>query len=159
MDRSDPSPPANTAEGQPRLPCVCHAVRRADRALSRLYDDALRPSGLATTQYSLLSTLARAPAPLSHSQLAAAQLMAGTTLSRNLAPLVRDGLVRIDPGLDRRTRFVSITPEGLAEIERARPLWQSVQAHVVAEFGDERSRRLLAELSELVAQLRKRTKE
>ncbi|MCC7022066.1 MAG: MarR family transcriptional regulator [Thermomicrobiales bacterium] len=129
------------------------AVRRADRALNRLYDEALRPSGLATTQYALLSTLARAGRPLLHSDLAERQEMAGTTLSRTLKPLARDGLVRIEPGDDRRTRLVAITPAGEAALERARPLWHAVQGRVVADVGEARAERLLAELGNLVARL------
>lgn len=134
--------------------CVCTAVRRADRVLNRLYDEALRPSGLATTQYALLSTLAQAGQPLPHSELAGMQEMAATTLSRNLKPLVRDGLVRIEPGEDRRTRFVAITAEGDALLARARPLWRSVQDDLVANVGEERVDRLLEELAALVARLR-----
>lgn len=137
-----------------RSRCVSTSVRRVDRTLNRLYDDALRPSGLATTQYALLSMLARADAPVAHSRLASAQEMAGTTLSRNLKPLVRDGLVRIEPGQDRRTRYVAITPAGEAVLERARPLWRSVQERVIAEVGDDRVERLLGELTELLERLR-----
>src|ERR671916_514637 len=98
--------PEPQSAAKPRPTCVCTAVRRVDRALNRLYDDALRPSGLVTTQYALLSTLARVQSPLLHSQLAEAQVMASTTLTRTLKPLVRDGLVRIESGDDRRTRYV-----------------------------------------------------
>jgi DNA-binding MarR family transcriptional regulator len=134
--------------------CVCTAVRRVDRVLNRLYDEALRPSGLATTQYALLSTLSRAGGPLPHGELAAMQEMAGTTLSRNLKPLVRDGLVRIEPGNDRRTRHEAITEAGQAVLEEARPLWHSVQARVVAEVGEERVERLLTEIADVAGHLR-----
>jgi DNA-binding MarR family transcriptional regulator len=112
-------------------------VRRVDRVLNRLYDEALRPSGLATTQYALLATLSRAGRPLPHGELAAMQEMAGTTLSRTLKPLIRDGLVRIAPGADRRTRRVAITRAGEAALDKARPLWRSAQERVVAEMGEE----------------------
>ena len=146
--------PATAASGPPAVACVCTAVRRAGRALTRRYDEALRPSGLATTQYALLSTLARAGGPLPHHRLAAMQEMAGTTLSRNLKPLERQGLVRVAAGDDRRTRFVAITAEGEAALARARPLWRSVQAEVVAELGEERAARLLAELADLLDRIR-----
>jgi DNA-binding MarR family transcriptional regulator len=149
-ETADPIPAPRPATS----PCVCSAVRRADRALNRLYDDALRPSGLATTQYALLSILSRAGRPMPHGELANRQEMAATTLSRTLKPLVRDGLVRIEPGKDRRTRNVAITPDGEAALARARPLWQSVQQRVVADVGQERVDRLLAELADLVAHLR-----
>ncbi len=138
----------------PASPCVCTAVRRVDRVLNRMYDEALRPSGLATTQYALLSILSRVGRPLPHGELAAMQEIAGTTLSRNLKPLVRDGLVRIQPGDDRRTRHVAITEAGQAVLEEARPLWQSVQARVVTEAGEERVERVLAELAGLLGTLR-----
>ncbi len=147
--------PESTAVPQPHASaCVCSAVRRVDRALNRLYDEALRPSGLATTQYALLSTLSRAGRPLPQGELAAQQEMAGTTLSRTLKPLARDGLVRIVPGEDRRTRYVAITEAGEAALEEARPLWRSVQEHVVTEVGPERVERLLAELAEVTGRLR-----
>ncbi len=151
-------PPESEAGPAPdagsRTRCVCTAVRRVDRVLNRLYDEALRPSGLATTQYALLSTLSRAGRPLPHRELAAMQEMAGTTLSRNLKPLARDGLVRIAPGDDRRTRYVAITEAGDAVLEEARPLWRSVQERVVANVGEERVERLLGELGELLGDLR-----
>ena len=129
-------------------------MRRADRVLNRLYDEALRPSGLATTQYALLSILSRAGRPLPHGELAAMQEMAATTLSRNLKPLARDGLVRIAPGDDRRTRHVAITEAGETVLEQARPLWRSVQGRLVAEVGEERVERLLAELADVAGRLR-----
>lgn len=148
------SSPAHSATSQPAKACVCTAVRHVDRILNRMYDGALRPSGLATTQYALLSTLSRVGRPILHSELAAMQEMARTTLSRNLKPLVRDGLVRIAAGDDRRTRLVAITEAGQTVLEEARPLWQSVQGRVVAEVGEERVERLLAELADVVGRMR-----
>jgi DNA-binding MarR family transcriptional regulator len=130
-------------------------VRRADRALNRLYDQALQPSGLLTTQYALLSTLARAGEPMLHSALAEAQLMSPATLSRNLKPLQRDGLLRITPGADRRTRYVELTGTGHEALERARPLWRAVQAQVRETAGAERIEVLVRELQGLVADLRR----
>lgn len=138
----------------PTTRCVCTAVRRVDRVLNRLYDEALRPSGLATTQYALLSTLSRAGRPLPHGELAAMQEMAGTTLSRTLKPLARDGLVSVAAGEDRRTRYVAITAAGEAVLTHARPLWRSVQERVVAEVGEAGVERLLGELGAVLGRLR-----
>lgn len=158
MTHSESSSPATasepTSDAWTKSRCVSTSVRRVDRALNRLYDDALRPSGLTTTQYALLSVLARAGTRVPHHRLANAQEMAGTTLSRNLKPLVRDGLVRIEAGADRRTRYVAITADGKAALERARPLWRSVQERVIAEVGDDRVEHLLGELSDLLERLR-----
>lgn len=133
---------------------MCTTVRRADRTLNRLYDEALQPSGLLTTQYALLSTLSRVGKPMLHSTLAEAQLMAPATLSRNLKPLQRDGLVTIAPGDDRRTRYVALTDAGREALEQARPLWRAMQDHVEATVGVERIDSLLKELQSLVATLR-----
>jgi len=120
-----------------------------------MYDEALQPSGLLTTQYALLSALERAGEPMLHSTLAEVQLMSPATLSRNLKPLQRDGLVRIAPGIDRRTRYVELTSEGRAALERARPLWRAVQAEVRQAAGAERIEVLLRELRNLVVDLRR----
>lgn len=136
------------------LPCFCTSVRRVDRLLNRIYDDALRPSGLATTQYALLATLARASGSLAHGHLAHRQEMAGTTLSRNLKPLLRDGLVTVRPGADRRTRLVTITPRGEEILAQARPLWRAAQARVVASVGEPEAVHLLEDLTNLMDRMR-----
>ncbi len=151
LNRALTGPPADP----PASPCVCTTVRRADRALNRMYDEALQPSGLLTTQYALLSTLARAGEPMLHSALAEAQVMSPATLSRNLKPLQRDGLLRIAPGEDRRTRYVELTSAGHEALERARPLWRAVQAQVRETAGPERIEGLLRELQGLVVDLRR----
>jgi len=139
--------------------CVCTAVRRADRTLSRIYDEALRPSGLVTTQYSLLSIISRAPGLLTLGELAGAQAMDRTTLTRNLHPLERDGLVQVGSGRDRRTRVVSLTPHGQATLDNARPLWRSAQARIAHDAGSDRVDHLLAELAELVARIQPTAKD
>jgi DNA-binding MarR family transcriptional regulator len=141
-------------EGGSALPCFSTTVRRADRLLNRIYDDALRPSGLATTQYALLATLANSDGSLAHGQLASRQEMAGTTLSRTLKPLLRDGLVAVEPGVDRRTRLVTITPRGEKALAMARPLWSTAQERVFADVGEVGAVHLLEDLAGLIAQLR-----
>jgi DNA-binding MarR family transcriptional regulator len=135
------------------LPCACTSLRKGGRALSRLYDDALDPSGLRVTQYSLLATLARAGS-LSLTALADELVMDRTTLSRNLLPLERAGLVHVAPGTDRRLRFAQLTPVGQERLEAARPLWRAAQDQVTEAFGRERLAALLTEVSAFVATTR-----
>jgi len=138
-----------------RTRCFSTSVRRADRALSRVYDEALRPSGLATTQYSLLSLIHRAPHALSIGELAEVQAMDRTTLTRDLALLARDGLVTISTGeRDRRVRIIALTPAGKEALAAARPLWQAAQARVAAEQGLAEMDSLLDRLAELTARIR-----
>ncbi len=135
----------------PETICACTALKRADRAVSRVYDDMLRPVGLGVSQYSLLSLIARAPGPLTVSDLARAQAMDRTTLSRALAPLRRDGLVKISAGKDRRTRLISLTPAGHERLRAARPLWRAAQTDIERRVGGERLARLMSELADLVS--------
>jgi DNA-binding MarR family transcriptional regulator len=130
-------------------PCVCATLRMATRTVARIYDEALAPYGLRTTQYSILARLeVEGPAPVGH--LAARVVMDRSTLAREAAPLVRAGLVAEEPGRDRRQRLLSLTDEGLARLEAARPGWRVAQRRVRDELGRERTEGLLGELRALV---------
>ena len=95
----------------PSPACTCGRLRRATRALTQLYDDAMAPAGLRVTQFSLLRTLAR-EGPLTISALASRQLLDRTALSRNLDPLLDMGLVEVIRGRDARTKEVAISRKG-----------------------------------------------
>ena len=128
------------------LPCACTALRRSGRALSRLYDEALAETGLRVTQYALLAALARTGL-VSLTVLADELVMDRTTLSRNLIPLEREGLVVLEPGRDRRTRCARLTDEGARRLAAARPYWLAAQEQVTERFGRERLGALVAELA------------
>lgn len=130
--------------------CACFNLRRATRALTQMYDDALRPAGLRTTQFTLLNAI-RIAGPVTVRRLATAVVMDRTTLTRDLRPLERQGLVSIAPGEDRRERRVDLTPKGAQVINRTLPLWERVQTQVTAGLGPERLRRLLGDLTAAVA--------
>ena len=129
-------------------PCACGRLRRAARSLTQLYDDAMAPAGLRVTQFSLLSTLARR-GPTRITELAAAQLLDRTALSRNLDPLAARGLVAIVPGRDARTREVAITPAGKAALRAALPHWERAQSAVAKRLGAARLHALIATLAEI----------
>lgn len=103
--------------------CMCLAVQRAARALARMFDDALRPHDLTNGQFSLLMSLNR-PVPPNLTSVASLLAMDRTTLTAALKPLERRGLVSVaaDPK-DRRGRLLTLTPEGLAVLSRALPVW------------------------------------
>src|SRR5262245_55782527 len=134
-------------------PCVCATLRMVTRAVARVYDRALEPHGLRTTQYSILSRLeVEGPAAVGH--LASRLAMDRSTLAREAAPLVRAGLVAEEPGEDRRRRVLSLTPEGLARLEAARPAWRDAQRAVRDELGYDRVQELLGELRALLGAAR-----
>ena len=118
-------------------PCACSRLRRATRAVTQLYDDALAPIGLRVTQLSLLRTLHR-QGTLRIGELAARNLLDRTALSRNLEPLAKRKLVAVVPGRDARTREVTLTRQGIAAIAAAAPHWDRVQREVARHVGRER---------------------
>src|SRR5215216_421883 len=103
--------------------CACANLRKAARAVTQLFDAALAPSGLKATQFTLLVT-SRLSGEATINGLAERMAMDRTTLSRNLKPLARDGLLEVSPGGDGRTRLVQITSAGERALEEAYPLWQ-----------------------------------
>jgi DNA-binding MarR family transcriptional regulator len=112
--------------------CACKNLRRTARAVTQLYDETLRPSGLRITQFTLLVAVAIGePVPIT--RLADALSLDRTTLARDLKPLTDRGLIEITAGNDRRTRVVRLTGQGRDALGRAYPLWQSAQARIVEE--------------------------
>jgi DNA-binding MarR family transcriptional regulator len=112
--------------------CLCLHVQRAARALSRLFDEALRPVGLTSGQFSLLNALNR-PAPPPIAPVAKLLAMDRTTLTAALKPLERDGLVAIaiDPD-DRRSRLLRLTDKGREVLASAIPIWRDVHGAIEA---------------------------
>jgi DNA-binding MarR family transcriptional regulator len=127
------------------LACVAATLRMAARTITRRYDDALRPSGLRTTQLSMLSRL-REDGPLPVTALANRLALERTTVTRELDTLARRGLVSLATGDDRRTRLAAITADGRAAMRVAVPLWREAQTATDELLGPERVERLLADL-------------
>ena len=130
------------------LPCVCATLRRTTRAIARVYDAALAPFGLRTTEYSLLSRL-ELHGPSALTPFAARLGMDRSTLTRELRPLQASGLVEVARGEDRRQRVARLTPAGEQALAAARPAWLATQAEVAERFGGERTSALLDELRAL----------
>src|SRR6516164_3406612 len=107
-------------------PCLCNALRKASRAVSRLYDEELRGAGMRTTQYSLLRYLQHC-GEVRQRDLGALTSLDETTLTRNLRPLIDAGWVAIRPGEDRREKLVRLTDAGAAKLTEARPAWERAQ--------------------------------
>ncbi|AZO79459.1 MULTISPECIES: MarR family transcriptional regulator [unclassified Bosea (in: a-proteobacteria)] len=116
--------------------CLCLHVQRAARALARLFDEALRPVDLTNQQFSLLMSLNR-PEPPPIGPVASLLGMDRTTLTAALKPLERRGLVVVAAGeKDRRSRLLAITPEGIALLARAMPIWQRTHDAVDAQLAN-----------------------
>ncbi len=130
--------------------CACANLRRAVRVVTQIFDAALAPSGLKCTQFTLLVT-ARLVGEETVNGLAEKMVMDRTTLSRNLKPLVRAGLLETIPGEDNRTRLIRISTEGKRALGQAYPMWEAAQQEVVDALGSERFEALLGNLSRMTA--------
>jgi DNA-binding MarR family transcriptional regulator len=137
-------PESSAAANTPvvRLPCACANLRRAARVVTRYYDAALRPSGLHTSQFTLLQALHYA-ADLSQKQLAELLEIDSTTLTRTLAPLRQKGWLHSGAAEDRRELRLSLTAAGKKKYERALPFWQTAQQGLEQALGKENWNQLM----------------
>lgn len=134
---------------RPLLPCMCASFRRASRALTQLYDQALRPLGLRATQFTVLQALSFA-GEVSQGELAQLLVMDSTTLTRTLGLLRGRGWIFVRTGKDRRERLLRLTASGWRQLRRATPRWKKVQEQLRTAVGTLRWGKLL-QLSNEVA--------
>lgn len=130
--------------------CNCLALRQAARTVTQVYDRALAPAGLRSTQFPILALLERGP--LAMKALASALVMDRATLGHNLRPIEQQGLIAITVAEDRRGRLVALTEAGRARLDAATYLWEAAQATFEDAFGAERAaalRDLLADVTSL----------
>jgi DNA-binding MarR family transcriptional regulator len=125
--------------------CTANNLRKAMRAVSSLFDEAMRPTGLRASQFSVLIALALME-EATVSKLAASLDLDRTTMTRNLAPLERDGLVASAGGEDGRNRHLRLTDKGRTTLAAALSIWEGVQARVVKGLGEARWKGLLRDL-------------
>jgi DNA-binding MarR family transcriptional regulator len=131
--------------------CNCYAVRAAARHVTQCYDQFLAPTRLRTTQFSILAKLKRR-GPLTISELANEMAMDRTTLGRNILPLQRDRLIKIEPSAsDRRMKVLRLTKAGETRLEVARREWSAAQASFEKVFGAARAAELRSLLRAVVA--------
>jgi DNA-binding MarR family transcriptional regulator len=127
--------------------CLCLHVQRAARVLARRFDEAFRALGLTHGQFSLLVSLNR-PLPATIGAVAAVLGMDRTTLTANLKPLERRGLVKVAVAKDdRRSRTLSLTAAGRKLAGAAVPVWRATHAEIEADLAD--AGRLRADLRAL----------
>ncbi len=133
--------------------CPAMRARQASRALGRIFDEALRPLGLQLTQLPLLCAAAMAgEAGASIGTLARGIVIDPTTLTRNIRPLEKAGLLRVARSpQDRRTRMVFLTRAGERMIERTFPAWQRALREANEAFGEQRIGEMRAQLGRIVA--------
>lgn len=135
--------------------CACFDLRKATRAVTRLYDDCLRATGLNITQYSMLRMI-EVEKQITVSTLSRYMVMDQTSITRALAPLERDRLIRSRTGRDRRTRLISLTKKGTNSVADARPHWDKAQRTMLNLIGNQRWKAMRALLRATTRSVRHR---
>jgi DNA-binding MarR family transcriptional regulator len=129
--------------------CLCLHLQRAARALARRFDDALRPLGLTSGQYSMMMALNQ-PAPPTIGVVASILCVDRTTLTAALKPLKRRGLVTVTvDNSDRRSRRLKLTAAGRGLLARAVPVWRRTHAEIDRLVPDDGAERLRCDLRAL----------
>lgn len=135
--------------------CACLHVRRADRQLSQMFDQYVRPLGIRSTQYGMLKCVDGLPDPFI-SDIGRFLSMDQTTVTRNIEKLEKAGLVETGPHPDDpRKKKVELSPTGKDILAKAHPLWEKAQMRVQSRMGEDDYKALLR----LLAKLMQATKE
>ncbi len=128
------------------LPCACANLRRAARAVSQVYDEELRGTGLTIAQFTLLQALTLA-GEITQGGLGRLLVIDSTTLTRTLKPLERKGWIERRMGRDRRERQIMLTRAGRSQFERTVPAWNRAQDRLRRKVGRRKWAKLMQELS------------
>ena len=129
--------------------CTCGELRKATRAITLLYDNAFKSTGLLSTQFNVLQAIYNIDS-IRISDLANKLGMDRTTLTRNLSVLERQGFIKISQGKDQRTRIVTATQKGRSAVSKTILLWNEVQRKVKQEMGENSWRELMQNLGQLL---------
>jgi DNA-binding MarR family transcriptional regulator len=106
--------------------CLGYRTRKLARAVTRLYNDRLRPLGLNLTEMNLLAAIA-AQGSVQPARLGRAMALEKSTLSRNSSRLVERGWVEVRDHPDGRGVLLAVTARGNEMLLRAVPAWEQAQ--------------------------------
>jgi DNA-binding MarR family transcriptional regulator len=135
----------------PTVPCMCASFRRTSRALTQLYEQALRPRGLRASQFTILQALALA-GEVTQGQLGEMLAMDSTSLTRTLAIMGRRGWIVVRRGKDRRERRLQLASGGQTKLRDVQPQWEKVQSRLRRQLSAQTWKNLL-QLTQQVTQV------
>ena len=136
-------------QDNPKNVCACLAIRKAARAVTQFYDSYLQSFGLKPTQHSLLLAAYFADG-ITISDLAHFMVIDRSTLTRNLKPLEKDGLLIVNPEQDRRAKKIVITRKGVTLLKKMTPAWESAQQELNRRIGSTKFGQVLEDMSDIV---------
>lgn len=128
--------------------CNCFNLRRATRAVTQFYDHCLDPCGIRATQFTLLISMGAVSAS-TLTEMASTLVMDRTTLTRNLKPLEKLGLIEMIEPRDKRSKAYALTEKGREVLNKAIPIWQRAQTKIISSISQEKYEYLLKELDGL----------
>lgn len=131
------------------VPCTWFNIRRASRAITQHFDHELHETGLRITQLSILYMLEHS-GPSKLTDIAERLVIDRTTLTRNLKPLIKLGLIRSSNGKDKRTRILGLSKSGTSKLHEALPIWKKANEHFIKGLGFPCWNKLMEELSDAV---------
>lgn len=114
--------------------CAAYQFRRTSRAVARIYDAALAPSGIRSTQFAILTAIAKLQ-PASMSRVGEILVIEPATMTRSLRLLQKEGLIEIAPRGVKRQRLLTLTSKAEKALAAAIPLWRKMQARFIARLG------------------------
>jgi len=129
--------------------CTCFNLRKASRAVTKYFDERLRPAGLRATQFPVLAVTQIRKNP-TYLELSETLVMDPTTVSRTVKDLESKGFLKTEAGADRRERKVSLTTKGAKALKAAFPLWKKAQSNFVELLGETNFKTTLKTINKLV---------
>jgi DNA-binding MarR family transcriptional regulator len=117
------------------LPCACANLRRTARAVTRMYNQELRATGLELTQFTLLMTLS-ITGETTQGKLSDILALDSTSLTRMLKPLIKRGWIQAKTGDDRRQKLLRLSTSGREKFEQSKPDWDRAQKRLQQTLGD-----------------------
>lgn len=113
--------------------CIGARVRLLSRAISRIYDDMIRPHGIKFSQLNIL-TVVTLRGPIQQMEVGRILSLEKSTLSRNVTLMESKGWLQSQSG-EGKNRFLGVTPKGRELLVNAAPDWAKAQAQVTAMLG------------------------
>ncbi|SFH57978.1 MarR family winged helix-turn-helix transcriptional regulator [Planctomicrobium piriforme] len=122
--------------GQIRQTCMAARLRILNRVVTRYYEEELREFGVRITQINLLVVIAGSES-MSPTRLSKILQLEKSTVTRDVAHLLRNGWVTQSMGENERARVLRITPVGMDVIESVQEGWNRAQARTEQLLGAE----------------------
>ncbi len=114
--------------------CIADKLRLLNRIVTQLYDEALRPTGLTTSQMNILVVVSKYGHAMP-SEVGNWLHMEKSTLSRNVRRLQQSGWLTIRPSGKGRSHTLTLTVKGNRALRKALPLWESAQKKAKVILG------------------------